>query len=251
MRSFNRVLVAAGMLCASAAALADANYFDPSPWNTAVPDTIKTYPYKPSEYARIGTIADALKVYAAGDDRELLAAAARNDTAAVELLLKAGANPNAKDEGNVRPLMFAMDFGAIEIARLLLDAGADPNVKKDGAPLLAIAAMNGYTRVAGLLLQAGARLDERSASNDTALINAVLMNHADTVRMLLHYGPDLSLENDAGKTALAIAATQDYRDIADLLRKHGAQAYPVDRNLKPSRLWMTNSMQPSRWTFEE
>lgn len=251
MRSFKRGLVALGMLCASGSALADANDFDPSPWAKAVPDALKTYPYKPSEYTRIGTLSDAMKVYAAGDDRELLAAAARNDTTEVERLLKAGANPNAKDEGNVRPLMFAMDFGSIEITRLLLDAGADPNVKKDGAPLLAIAAMNGYTRVAGLLLEAGARLDERSASNDTALMNAVLMNHVDTVRTLLRYGPDLSLENDAGKTPLAMATMQGNQAIADLLRKHGAQIYPLDRNLKPSRLWVTNSMQPSRWTFEE
>jgi ankyrin repeat protein len=56
----------------------------------------------------------------------------RGDTAAVEWLLKHGANPNAlwaHWEADVTPLHLAAAQGHVEVVRALLDAGADPKIR--------------------------------------------------------------------------------------------------------------------------
>jgi ankyrin repeat protein len=45
----------------------------------------------------------------------------------MRLLLKAGANPNARPSGQKTALQVAVDHDDIEVARILLKAGADPN----------------------------------------------------------------------------------------------------------------------------
>lgn len=56
----------------------------------------------------------------------LHAAAAGSHTTIVELLLKAGADPNAVQQDSFRPLHSAAQNGSTAIVRLLLDYGADP-----------------------------------------------------------------------------------------------------------------------------
>ncbi|MDB9518406.1 ankyrin repeat domain-containing protein [Roseofilum reptotaenium CS-1145] len=48
----------------------------------------------------------------------------------VEILLKAGANPNlAEEDTGGTPLMYAAKHGYLEILNLLLDAGSDPTIR--------------------------------------------------------------------------------------------------------------------------
>lgn len=248
MRNSRGLLIAAIIVCGSVAAPTYADDFDPNPWEKVVQEKQVTYPYKPSAFSRTGELQAGLPVFANGADRELLAAAARNDFAAVEKLLKEGANPNAKDEGNMQPLIFAVNFGSIEIVRLLLEAGADPNVSTEGSTMLATAAMNGYLRIAALLLEAGARVDERYENESTPLMNAVFMNHVSTVETILKHDPDLPLENSHGMTALSIARSQGYTQLVELLLKHGAAPRIVYR--KPWAHEPAGNRASSRWTFE-
>lgn len=55
---------------------------------------------------------------------------------ATEVLLRHGADPNAKDKSGMTPLMEAAQWGEPECIRLLLDAGADPKLKKGGKTAL-------------------------------------------------------------------------------------------------------------------
>ena len=48
---------------------------------------------------------------------------------AVEILLNAGANVHARDDGGLIPLHNACSFGHAEVVSLLLRAGADPNAR--------------------------------------------------------------------------------------------------------------------------
>lgn len=252
MRSSDGIRLAAAVICLSFAPCALADEFDPSPWarNAAAPSQ-RVYPFKASAFSKVGKIQNSLSVYAGGDDRELLAAAARNDLPMIEKLVRSGANPNAKDEGGMRPLTFALNFGSVEAVRVLLDAGADPELKNEGCTLLATAAMQGHSRIAGLLLDAGARVDERCDSEYTALMNAAFMNHAGTVETLLRHHPNLSLENAEGRTALLIAREQGHAGIVDLLLGHGASPHAVGGNKKPVRYRETKSFEPARWTFQD
>ncbi|MBU3693290.1 MAG: ankyrin repeat domain-containing protein [Rhodocyclaceae bacterium] len=78
-------------------------------------------------------------------------AAHQGDARIVELLLKAGANPDARSANGTTPLMMGAMSGVPEVARALLKAGADPklrNVNQDRAEDLAL--KRGHTNYAAL-----------------------------------------------------------------------------------------------------
>ncbi|MBX3187184.1 MAG: ankyrin repeat domain-containing protein [Labilithrix sp.] len=87
----------------------------------------------------------------------------------VEMLLDAGADPNARDATNTTPLGFA--GRDLELVRLLLAKGADPNVRSrwDGWAPLHSAAFHGQVDVVEELLRCGADPDlPTSADRATA-----------------------------------------------------------------------------------
>ena len=68
------------------------------------------------------------------------------------LLLDQGADPNAKNNKDVTPLMIAASRGNMAIVRLLLDRGADARAKaKDGKTALDWANSEQRTEVAQLI----------------------------------------------------------------------------------------------------
>lgn len=79
---------------------------------------------------------------------------------AVQLLLRAGADPNIVDSGHHdTPLMFAAGNGNVDIVKALLDAKADPNIQNNkGQTALHYAAMNSRYEVARILVSHGASL---------------------------------------------------------------------------------------------
>ena len=71
---------------------------------------------------------------------------------AVSLLLKAGADVNAKDKDGLTALMWASVKGHLEIADILLKAGADVNTKgHDGRTALMWASVRGHPEIASML----------------------------------------------------------------------------------------------------
>ena len=88
----------------------------------------------------------------------LHSAAGNGHEAVARLLLEAGADPNTKGIYGGTPLHDAA-YGHASVARLLLEAGADLNAKdNEGETPLVAAFRNGKDSVAGLLLEAGARM---------------------------------------------------------------------------------------------
>jgi ankyrin repeat protein len=110
----------------------------------------------------------------------------------VKLLLDAGLDPDAVDEGECTPLHDAVRAGRFRIAKMLLDRGADVNAHTDrGVTPLHFAAMDESER--GL----------------------------DLIRFLVSRGADVKATDEDGQTARDIAFGDFSPEAAELLRRLG------------------------------
>jgi len=236
MLSFKCRLLFVGLaLAAPMAAAFENNEYD---WIVSPAESRRIGPADPIEFARIrATGNDSETIYATGKEQALIDAAARNDLAAVDALLKEEVNVNAQDERGARPLIHAARNGAVEMVRVMLDAGAAPNVKGGGFTPLTAAALNGHTQVVALLLKAHAMVDVKSDNGYTPLMNAAQINHVRAVEEILKYDPDLTLTNPDGMTALSIAAAEGYTESLEAMLKHGVDPNLIDRNKNPPLFW--------------
>jgi ankyrin repeat protein len=126
----------------------------------------------------------------------LQCAVGHRNVAAVEVLLRHGADPNlalpswsvagVTTPGSRRPLHLAADVSSRRIARLLLDQGADVNAQDgEGETALTIAARHRYGhKLAELLLDRGADPDVRTRDGSTAIDKARRHRHARVVAVL-------------------------------------------------------------------
>ena len=188
---------------------------------------------------------------------ELYEAAAADDTAEVEQLIRYGADVNAKQKNGWTALMVAAGRGRTESLKVLIDAGADVNVEKNnGQTALMVAADKGSTETIKPLIDAGADANAKYNSGLTAMMLAVGGGHTETLKALIEVGADVNAKSDRlgrtalmfaartgqtvsvktlidagadvnaqrkdGFTALMLAATSDYAEIVDILKQAGA-----------------------------
>lgn len=129
-------------------------------------------------------------------------AAYRDDLEMVKLLLASGANVKAAtSEGAITPLFMACQNGDAPMIDLMLKAGADPNsVKANGTTPLMMAAASGSADAAKLLLDHGAEVNAKeSAHGQTALMFAAAMNRTAVVRLLMARGADPNIATGVRK----------------------------------------------------
>ena len=97
----------------------------------------------------------------------------------------------------------------------------------DGDPILIVALNSGggELRILKELLDRGADPNAESATNATALMEAVLWGDINKVRVLLEYGADVNKQSNSGDTAMKfLSASNDPRGpiaIAELLVEYG------------------------------
>lgn len=189
----------------------------------------------------------------------LLAYALSTDTNEniVELLIKAGADVNAKDDYpfGCTALMYVINNDQKDIAELLIKVGADVNAKThDGWTALMMAAGCDGKDVAELLIKAGADMNAKThdgwtalmetasnyydiknkkniaellikagADSDAALKWAVINRASSETKFLIELGANVNAIDSDGLTLLTHAILYGYNDIADLLRAAGAK----------------------------
>jgi ankyrin repeat protein len=176
-------------------------------------------------------------------DEQLIEAVNAKDAAAVEQLLKAGANANALDSSGDPMLKTAIlrgqSGGSAEIVELLLAHGADTNaLDKGGNALLAFAAgPKGQVEIVQLLLDAGADVNGTLTGgshvqpliDQSALNEAAYNNNIEIVELLIAHGADVNLaEKNYNWTALDGAAYYDYPEIIRVLLENGADPNPLN-----------------------
>jgi ankyrin repeat protein len=146
---------------------------------------------------------DAPKAEQTSAVNEMLAAAARGDTAAIRQLIATSAPLDPVDGGGRTPLLIAVEKDHGDAALLLIEAGADINAQaanKD-SPWLQAGAL-GRTEMLRAMIPRKPDLSLRNRYGGNALIPACERAHVDTVKLLLTTGIDVNHVNDLGWTCL-------------------------------------------------
>ncbi len=162
--------------------------------------------------------------------RYILGMGVKTGQEAASMLVRYGANPNLQVGSNMETaLSRATSLGWEKTVETLIAYGADLEVATNEGSPLCIAAANGFTQVALLLLDNKANIETISGYElgGSPLYIAASNGHNQLVRMLLEHGA--KLETDAGRgTALCIAATEGHLDVVRMLLKKGANIEAID-----------------------
>ena len=153
----------------------------------------------------------------------------------IEMLLKAGANPNLQLK--LRPPYRNVPF----------DRGGDQVLSTGATPLLRASKAGDNPAAMRLLLNHGARVDLPTADGITPLMAAAGLGHSNNptrgryqtdedavaaLDILLKAGADINHRAANGQTALHGAALKGWTATAQFLADHGADLEPKDRDGK-------------------
>jgi ankyrin repeat protein len=142
-------------------------------------------------------------------------------------------NVNAKDEEGKTAFIQACMTANMETIKYLLDKGADINAKNDtwdnqyhaislyGTPLMHAVAL-GRMDVMNLLIEKGAKIDEKTNKGNTALTVALECAQFDAARLLVEKGAFIDDQDKNGYTPLMLAAVKNNLEIVKYLVDKGA-----------------------------
>ena len=197
------------------------------------------------------------------DYRGLHAAAAKDDVADIERLVKTGAPIDARDSHARTPLHVAVFLQKRSAVRALLRLGTDANALEaqkydivtiaavandvatlklaleggcragnitspyDGTALIAAAHL-GHDEVVRTLIAAKAPLDHVNNLGWTALIESIVLGdggrrHVATLKALVDAGANVNLADRTGTTPLTLAKRRGYTDMIAILTAAGAR----------------------------
>ncbi len=141
----------------------------------------------------------------------------------VILLIKHGANVNARYPDNSTLLHHAASRGLHQIVTQLLSKRANAAViDRAGVTPLHEAAAKGQTQIMQLLLRANANVDATTNKRWTPLHHAARFGHPQAARFLLSRGASPFIRNSEGKSAADLARHLKHNVVYDMLVAHGS-----------------------------
>ena len=208
--------------------------------------------------AQVAPSGSELSVYSG-----LHAAAAKGDTAEIELLVKAGTAMESRDSHGRTPLHVAAFMSKQDAARTLMRLGADPNALEaqkydivtiasvandvpmlkvalaggnsatnitspyEGTALIAAAHL-GHDEVVRTLIDAKAPLDHVNNLGWTALIESIVLGdggkrHVACLEALVKAGANVNLADRGGQTPLKLARSRNFAEMVKILEANGAK----------------------------
>ena len=122
------------------------------------------------------------------------------------ILIKRGANKEAKDDGQTTPMHRACQKGNVNIVKLLINEHANKEAKDNSqsTPLMR-ACENGFIDVVELLIKNGANIHAKNFQDNTALHAACQFGHVAIARLLLDSKAIINAENFQKATPLHFA----------------------------------------------
>ncbi len=117
--------------------------------------------------------------------------------------------------------------GDVQALDRMLGAGADINARdSQGHNALMLAALEGHERAVAFLAGRGADLNHTADYQLSALMLAVIRGHRWVAQSLVNAGADLTIKASGapgfeGKTARELAAVRGYDDVVELIDRAG------------------------------
>lgn len=150
-----------------------------------------------------------------------------DDIAMVEFLLSRGADVDKQNCYRTTPLMYAVKYASTPLISLLLSHKPDLGlVSIMGSAALHWAILQntrpGRGVVCGLLIEAGADMEQRMSDESTPLRCAAMGGLADVVEVLLEGGADVGARDGSWRTPKEVAAANGYGETVRVLERWGA-----------------------------
>nr|XP_040018208.1 ankyrin repeat domain-containing protein 27 [Gasterosteus aculeatus aculeatus] len=141
-------------------------------------------------------------------------------------VLHAGAlGVNSCNGGGFTPLHVAALHGHCPLAALLIRHGANVNARTNhSATPLHLASQNSHVQVVRFLLECNAKLNKKDHYGNTPLIQACLCGSPETASTLLQSDALVNAANRQGNTALHEAVRGGHQELVELLLRGGASA---------------------------
>lgn len=142
----------------------------------------------------------------------------------VEMLLRYGADVNARMNNGQTPLFVASYFGDVRSMKMLIEHGAEVNVKDHlGNTPLHKAAEGDSPEAVKLLLKHGAELHAVDSERNTPLHVAGYMGSEGAVWALVRSGARIDLRNSDEMTPPEEAYDQDHNRIRKIMLRYGSR----------------------------
>lgn len=183
-------------------------------------------------------------------DNALHAACEQGHAEIVELLLKAGADPNFRNKNFHTPLILACKAGNLKSVELLADKLGDQvrsNIDVSGCSALLYAANAGHKNIVQYLLKIHLRLDDQAGIK--AMLNAAVHNLPTAIIELHEAGISVNVKDDNGLTPLKTAASVYQFGAVFTLLKLDAKLLSVDftgQNALEGLIFRFNLQKPDR-----
>merc|ERR1719367_2733778 len=144
-----------------------------------------------------------------------------NHTEVVQFLVQKGADIEMKRKSGSHAAYMAAQEGNLKILKFLVQNAPDVVDLKGykGITPLVVAAKKGHFKVVKYLIsKPNVDIDSQDIFGRTALIWASYNNHEKIVQMLLKKGADKLIKDNYGQTALDVAKSQNFVNIAEILK---------------------------------
>lgn len=160
-------------------------------------------------------------------DLRVVDAAQKKDTAAIPLLLRAGADVTAAQADGSTALHWAVHWDDLETATLLILFGANLDAKNDyGATPLSLACTDANAAMVEKLVASGANPNTSTPAGETPLMRCARTGSSAAIRSLLAHKADPNAkDSEQGQTALMWAAAQKHAAAAQALIAGGADIH--------------------------